>query len=375
MTATPSQLPATGPGGPGYELEKTALELGFIPLTDCAPLVAAYEKGWFKKYGLEVRLVRENSWATIRDKVSIGMLDGAHMLAAMPIASTLGMGSLKMPMITAFSLNLNGNGITVSNALYERMQEADPEAAAVPSTTVRALQAVIEQDKKAGRPPLTFAMVFPVSSHHYLLRTWLADGGIDPDRDVRLIVIPPPQMVNSLRAGTIVGYCVGAPWNALAVREGLGRTLITSYEIWNQHPEKVFGVNRDWAEKHPNTHRTLLMALWEACRWLDQPENRPEAVELLAEARYVGVAAEVVRMSMTGGYQYAPEQAPVALPDFIVFHRHQANLPRHGHAVWFLEQMMRWGQIEKSVDIGVVAQAVYRPDLYREALEGLESFQ
>ncbi len=353
------------PGG------KTALTIGFVPLTDCAPLVAAHEKGYFARHGLEVTLVKEQSWASIRDKLAYGVFDAAQMLATMPLACTLGVDPVRQPMVTALNLDLNGNAITVSAALYARMLMADPGAMAERPISARALRAVIEQDRAAGRDPLTFAMVFPVSTHNYELRYWLAAGGVDPDRDVRLAVVPPPQMVGQLRAGNIDGYCVGEPWNALAVREGLGRTLLTSYEIWNNGPEKVLGVNREWVERNPATHRALLMALLETARWLDRPDNREEAVRLLARPDYLDVAPEVVRMSMTGTFQFARDEDPRVLPDFNVFHRYAANYPWRSQAVWFITQMLRWGHIDTPIDIRAAVDSVYRPDLYREAAEAL----
>jgi ABC-type nitrate/sulfonate/bicarbonate transport system substrate-binding protein len=352
-------------------LEKRELTLGFIPLTDCAPLVVAKEMGYFEKYGLEVTLSKETSWANIRDKVAIGILDGAQMLAAMPIAMTLGIGPMAKPMVTALSMDLNGNAITVSNALFQRMCEADPQAMAERPITARALKKVIEADSAAGREPLTFAMVFPFASHNYELRYWMAAAGIDPDNDVKLVVVPPPQMVGNLEKGSIDGYCVGEPWNAVAVQAGLGHTLITKYEIWNNSPEKVFSVTEEWAEQNPNSHQAVLMALLEASRWLDEPANRAEAAALIAPSRYVNAPEHIVRMSMTGSFQYANNEMPRALPDFNVFHRYAANFPWRSHAMWFITQMLRWGQIDHAINIKAVADSVYRPDLYRQAASAL----
>ncbi len=352
-------------------LEKRKLTLGFIPLTDCAPLVVAKEKGYFEKYGLDVSLSKETSWANIRDKVSIGILDGAQMLAGMPIAMSLGIGPMAKPMITALSMDLNGNAITVSNGLYDRMQAADPQAMKQRPLSARALKTVIENDKAAGKPPLTFAMVFPFASHNYELRYWMAAAGIDPDKDVRLVVVPPPQMVGNLEKGAIDGYCVGEPWNAVAVQSGIGRTLITKYEIWNNSPEKVFGVTEEWAEQNPNTHQALLMALLEASRWIDEAENRIEVTALIAQSRYVNAPEHIVRMSMMGSFQYANNEMPRALIDFNIFHRYAANFPWRSHAMWFITQMLRWGQVDKPVNIKAVADEVYRPDLYRSAAHAL----
>lgn len=357
--------------GAGEGLEKTSLTFGIIPLTDCAPLVVAAEKGYFKRHGLDVTISKEASWANIRDKVSIGALDGAHMLAGMPIAATLGVGAIPKPTITAFSMDLNGNGITVANALYDRMVKVDPEAMQESPISARALKRIIDEDKAKGVPPMTFAMVFPVSTHNYQIRYWMGSAGIDPDKDVRLIVIPPPQMVANLQAGNIVGYCVGEPWNERAVQAGLGRTIITSYEIWNNNPEKVFGVNLDWAEKYPNTHKAAVRALIETAQWMDKPENRMEVVEIIAQKSYVNAPPEVVKMSMTGTFRYAQHEAPRPLPDFNVFYRYAATFPWYSHAQWFISQMYRWGQIDHAIDIKKTAALIYRPDIYRAAAKEL----
>jgi len=369
--ATPAWLRQAAHAGPNDQLEKSKLRIGIIPLTDCGVIVVAAVKGYFAKYGLDVTIVKEASWANIRDKVAVGALDGAHMLAGMPIAATLGIEAMPVPMVTAFSMDLNGNGITVSTALYERMRKADPQAMAQRPITARALKKVIDADRKAGRSPMTFAMVFPMSTHNYELRYWLAAAGIDPDRDVRLTVIPPPQMVANLSARNIDGFCVGEPWNSRAVNAGLGHTLITNYEIWNNSPEKVFGVTRDWAEQHPNTHRAVIAALLEAAQWMDAPENRMNVVAHLADRAYVNVPQDVVKMSMTGTFQYAKDETPQPMPDFNVFYRYAATFPWRSHAEWFITQMIRWGQVEQPIDIRKTAASVYRPDIYREVAQAL----
>ena len=353
------------------KLEKTNISLGFIPLTDCAPLVVASEHGYFARYGLDVRLSKETSWANIRDKVALGILDGAQMLAAMPLAMSLGIGPMPRPMVTAYSMDLNGNAITVSNALYERMQTIDPAAMKDRPVSAKTLKAVIEQNRQSNGSPLTFAMVFPYSTHNYELRYWMASGGIDPDRDVRLVVVPPAQMVSQLEKGIIDGYCVGEPWNTLAVEAGLGQILITKYEIWNNSPEKVLGVTQEWAEQYPHTHLALIMALLDASRWLDDPENRIEAATLISRPVYVNAPEHVVRMSMTGTFKYAGNALPRSLPDFNVFHRYAANFPWRSHAIWYLTQMIRWGQLDHAIDFISTAEAVYRPEIFREAASRL----
>ncbi|MBL8446768.1 MAG: ABC transporter substrate-binding protein [Zoogloeaceae bacterium] len=366
VAATKQGALADPDGAPGAP-EKTRLRLGIIPLTDCAVIAVAKEKGYFRREGLEVEISREGSWASIRDRVALGDLDGAQMLAGMPLASALGVSGCYKPAVTAFSMDLNGNGITVSSDLYDRMMAVDPEAMAQRPLSARALRKVILEDRRAGRPRMTFAMVFPVSSHNFALRYWMASGGIDPDRDVDLIVVPPPQMVSALLARRIVGYCVGEPWNQHAVEIGIGRSVITGYELWNNSPEKVFGVNRDWAERHPNTHRALVRALLEAARWMDVPEHREEVVDIIARRHYVDAPADVVASSMTGTWRYAKTESPVKMPDFNVFHRYAANFPWRSHAIWFLTQMVRWGQVEQPINFLRIAESVYRTDIYRAA--------
>lgn len=354
------------------DLEQRRVRLGFIPLTDCAVLVTAQEMGFFARHGLEVDLMREPSWANIRDKLDSGALDGAHLLAPMALVAGQDIpGAGVQPLVTAFSLGLNGNAITVSRALYARMVEADPKAMAEQPCTARALKAVVEADQRAGRAPLTFATVFTFSAHDLQLRDWLCAAGIDPDRDVRLVVIPPPQMADHLEAGLIDGYCVGEPWNSQAVARGVGCIVISGHEFWNNAPEKVLGVTRDWAEAHPRKHGALLMALLEAAQWLDAPAHRETAAAWLAEETYVRAPLDAVRCAMTGQMVYVPGEAPRALPDFHVFHRYAANFPWRSHAVWFLAQMARWGRIARPADALAMAREVYRPDLYRAAAESL----
>ncbi|MCB1792461.1 MAG: ABC transporter substrate-binding protein, partial [Gammaproteobacteria bacterium] len=354
----------------GRVIEKPSLALGFIALTDCAPLVIAKEKGFFAAQGLDVTLSRESSWANIRDKVSTGILDGAQMLAAMPLASVL-QGARSQPLVTALSLDLNGNAITVSKELYGRMLATGVEGLDTPGGSALALRKVIEADLAQGRKKLAFAMVFPDSSHNYLLRYWMASVGIHPDRDVDLVVVPPAQMGNYLRAGLISGYCVGEPWNTYAVSEGLGHTLVTSYDIWNNHPEKVFGVTRAWADANPNTHTAVVKALIEACQWLDEQQHRVEAAEILSRGRYVNAPVDVIEKSLAGHLQYASEQAVRKVADFNVFHRYLANFPWRSHAAWFMSQMVRWGHAPSSVDFDKVARAVYRTEVYRDAARAL----
>ena len=369
--ATPIDLSAyTGESqrAGGKRLERSHLQLGFIPLTDCAPLVIAKEKGFFKQQGLNVTLSRENSWANIRDKVAVGMLDGAQMLAAMPLACAVD-GTAAM--IASMSLDLNGNGITVSNDLYSAMVANGESELDSLAGCGQALKRVIEANRAAGCKPMSFATVFPHSSHNYLLRYWLAASGIDPESDIQLTVVPPSQMVNYLQAGVISGFCVGEPWNSLAVSTGLGHILAASYDIWNNHPEKVFGVTSRWAAANPNTHQAILKALIGACAWIDQSENRAEVCAILSQGRYVNAPKEILAKSMLGTFQYSPGKQPQVWSDFNVFYRYHANFPWRSHAIWFLTQMARWHQFDRTIDFERVATAVYRPDLYRQAAAAL----
>lgn len=339
-------------------LEKTRLKLGMVPLIDAAPLVAAKERGFFAELGLDVELSREASWASIRDKVAVGALDGAQMLAPQALAMTLGLSPIKVPMIAGMALNLGGNSITLGNGLWRRMEALDPAAGDHPA---RALKAVVEADKAAGAPVMTFAMVYPFSAHAAELRLWLEAAAIDPERDVRLVVVPPPQMIAYLSAGNISGYCVGEPWGSLAARMGLGRIAATSADIFAGRLEKVFAVTRDWLDAHPETHAALLVALVAAARWCD--DNRAELAELLAQPQYLNVPVEALR---------APLLGEEGLPrDLVVFHRWAANFPWRSQAIWYLERMKRCGQLSPDADSRAAADAVFRPDLYRAAAQSL----
>lgn len=330
--------------------EKPDLVLGFTPLTDCAPLVVALEHGHFERFGLRVTLSCEPSWANIRDKLATGLLDAAQMLAPMPIASTLGVGPLHQAMVTALSLGLNGNTITVSTELARCMTEADPAGMATVSGRARALARVVAERSEIGAARLRFASVFPFSMHSFHLRRWFASAGLRANRDIRLIVQPPVRMVAELEAGEIDGFCVGEPWGSLAVARGSGSSLLGTDELWNCAPEKVLGVRLDFAERYPETHLALVCALLEAARWCDEREHRPQLARLLADGGFVRAPASVLELS-----------------DSHVFHRYAANFPWRSHAIWIIAEMLRWGQIEKPLDVRAAAASVYRTDLAREA--------
>ncbi|RVU84281.1 nitrate ABC transporter substrate-binding protein [Leucothrix sargassi] len=371
------------------EPEKEELKFGFIKLTDMAPLAIAYEKGFFEDEGLYVTLEAQANWKVLLDGVIDGKLDGAHMLAGQPLAATIGYGT-KAHIVTPFSMDLNGNGITVSNDIWEKMKEHVPVKDGKPVHPIKAdyLKPVVDEMIEEGEA-FKMGMVFPVSTHNYELRYWLAAGGIHPgyyaphkgdtsgqiDAMAQLSVTPPPQMPATLEAGTIHGYCVGEPWNQQAVFKDIGVPVITDYEIWKNNPEKVFGLSKEFTDKYPNTTVRLVKALIRAGEWLDANDNanRAEAVKILSKPEYVGADEEVIANSMTGTFEYEKGDKR-EIPDFNVFFRYNATYPYYSDAVWYLTQMRRWGQIsdEKSDEwFDETAKSVYRPDIYAKAAKEL----
>lgn len=372
------------------EPEKEDLKFGFIKLTDMAPLAIAYEKGYFEDEGLYVQLEAQANWKVLLDGVIDGQLDGAHMLAGQPLAATIGFGT-KAHIVTPFSMDLNGNGITVSNEVWKRMKKNIPKQAdGKPVHPIKAdyLKPVVDEYIEEGKP-FKMGMVFPVSTHNYELRYWLAAGGIHPgyyaphkgdiagtiDAEALLSVTPPPQMPATLEAGTIYGYCVGEPWNQQAVFKGIGVPVITDYEIWKDNPEKVFGMNKEFTDKYPNTTARIVKALLRAAKWLDAKDNgnRPEAVKILSQPNYVGADYDVIANSMTGTFEYEKGDKR-EVPDFNVFFRYNATYPYYSDAVWYLSQMRRWGQIADAKSdtwYDKIAKSVYRPDIYEKAAKAL----
>jgi len=369
--------------------EKEELKFGFIKLTDMAPLAIAAEKGFFEDEGLFVELEAQANWKVLLDRVITGELDGAHMLAGQPLGATIGFGT-QADIITAFSMDLNGNGITVSNKVWKEMKKHIPHKDGKPVHPIKAdyLKPVIESYNDDGKQ-FKMGMVFPVSTHNYELRYWLAAGGINPgyyapakgdtsgtlQADALLSVTPPPQMPSTMEAGTIDGYCVGEPWNQQAVFKNIGVPVITDYEIWKNNPEKVFGVSKGWADKYPETHKSVVKAMIRAAKWLDEKNNanRPEAVKILSQSNYVGADYDVIANSMTGTFEYEKGDKR-EIPDFNVFFRHNATYPYYSDAIWYLTQMRRWGQIsDHKPDSWYmdVAKKVYRPDIYAEAAKEL----
>lgn len=347
------------------------LTAGFIPLLDCASLVAASECGFAAREGLELTLVRETSWANIRDRLIVGHFEAAHMLGPMAVASTLGLGHLRVPIVAPCSLGLGGNAFAVSLPLWEQMRNQGAVPGGRPSVQGSALKRVVSARTREELHPLTFGMVYPFSCHNYELRYWLAAGGIDPDRDVRLVVIPPPLLVDALRAGQIDGFCVGEPWGSLAVDSGLAAIVTSTAQIWPLSPEKVLGCRADWALEHTQELAALIRALYRAALWCERPENHAELAALLAEPRYIGTAPELLRRGLSGRLILTPQGAAEELAGFYLPASRWATFPWTSHALWYYTQMVRWRQAELVADHPGQAVRTFRPDIYRAALAPL----
>ncbi|MCB4807067.1 ABC transporter substrate-binding protein [Tamlana sp. 62-3] len=364
------------------EIEKPQLTFGFIKLTDMAPLAIAKEKGFFEDEGLFVSVEAQSNWKNVLDRVIDGQLDGSHMLAGQPIAAGAGFGR-QADLVTPFSMDLNGNGITVSNDVWSKMKPNVPtgeDGKPVHPIKAEALKPVIADYKNSGKA-FKMGMVFPVSTHNYEIRYWLAAAGIHPgmytaenvqgqiDAEVLLSVTPPPQMPATLEAGTIYGYCVGEPWNQQAVFKGIGVPVTTNYDIWKNNPEKVFVMTKKFVEENPNTAIAVTKALIRAGKWLDEPGNRAEAVKILSMSQYVGADEAVLANSMTGTFEFEKGDKR-EMPDFNVFYKYNATYPFYSDGIWFLTQMRRWGQIPEAKPAEWYAETIkdiYRPDIWKKA--------
>jgi ABC-type nitrate/sulfonate/bicarbonate transport system substrate-binding protein len=328
--------------------------VGFVPLTDCAPLAMAQELGLFQKYGLRVELSRELGWASIRDKIIHRELDAAHALAAMPVAASLGLGSIACDCLTGLVLNLNGNAITLSNDLWARGVRD--------GKTLRA-----EISRSRPGKVLTFGVVFPFSSHRHLLRRWLSAHGIAPERDVRIVVVPPPQMAANLRAGHLDGFCAGEPWNSVAVQARAGWIAVTSLDLDPLHPEKVLMVRRDFAARRHPEHLALIAALLEACEYCDQPENHGLIISTLAQPEYVGVAESTLRHGLAGELDCGHGVRRV-IHDFGRFHRDRANEPSGDKAAWVLQLMRSSGLCPPASVVNfALGRNIFRTDIFDAA--------
>lgn len=346
--------------------EKTKLKIGFIALTDCAPLVIAKEKGFFAAEGLDVDVAKEGGgWPGIQQKVISGEYDYSHALAGMPIAATLGInGDVNLQAL--MSLDLNGNAITFGNKIIGEMEKYGLKKEERPVTADSLKKYIDEKHKIEGNAyqPLNFGMVHPNSTHNYELRYWMAASGIKPDVDSTIKPFPPPTMPQNLIAGNIDGYCVGEPWNTRIVEKNAGSALVTNYDIWNNNPEKVLQARADFIDKNPETTKAVMRAVLKAQMWLDESwENREEAIKFLAQDNYVKAPVDVLRKSMSGTFLYNPG-TDSKNPMFNVFANYYAAYPFYSHGMWFITQMYRWGQITAPVDMKATIEKVYRPDLF-----------
>ncbi|WP_165816006.1 CmpA/NrtA family ABC transporter substrate-binding protein [Kumtagia ephedrae] len=346
------------------------IDAGFMPLFDSAVLVAAREIGFAQREGIELVLHRETSWANIRDRIAIGHFHLSHMLGPMPLACNLGLSPIPSDTIVPFSLGLGGNCVTVSNAIWKGMAAHGAEADLDAERNGAALRDLIAERKRSGLDPLRFAVVHPHSGHNYELRYWLAACGVDPSRDIDIVIVPPPFMPDALAAGRIDGYCAGEPWNSAAVAAGSGRIATVKAAIWRTSPEKVIGARRAWAEAEPEALSALLRALHHAARWCQDPGNRSELAALMAQPAFLGRPAELQMPILTGRLDLGGGTSRLVEDFFLPFDK-AANFPWKSHALWFYTQMVRWGQVEHSAANVAIARDCYRPDLYRSALKPL----
>ena len=349
------------------------MRVGFIPLVDAAALIIAVDKGFAAEEGLAIELMREVSWSNIRDKLNIGLFDAAHLLAPLAIASTLGIGHVKVPLLAPFMLGLNGNAITVSPGLYDALAAVAKGGLDDPKASAQALGRVVADRRRSGAEPLTFGMTFPFSTHNYQIRLWMAAGGVDPDEDVRLVVLPPPYMVDSLASHQVDGFCVGAPWNSVAVKLGIGRIVHFGCDIVARAPEKVLAVRAAWAANRADVLERLLRALYRAADVINDPACEDDVVALLAAPNRLDVAPEIIRGTLKGQMQMALGDGPCIRADYILIGRDGAARPEPAHAAWLYAQMVRWNQTALSRDLLAAAKACFRPDLYDAAVGGVAS--
>jgi nitrate/nitrite transport system substrate-binding protein len=360
-SGTTSSIPIPAGTIAGEAPEVSKLKFGIIALTDCSPLVIAAEKGFFAKYGIEAVVAKQASWAAIRDALSNGDIQGTHMLIGMPLASSLGLGGAPVkPLVAPWLLNRNGQAISLKSEWKGKIA-ADPKALKP-----------LADEANAGGNPLTFAMTFPPGTHAMWMRYFLAAGGINPDKDIKLVTVPPPQMIANMKVGKMDGFCVGEPWNARAIADNIGYTAITTQEMWKDHPEKVCAFTAEFAEENPKTVKAVLKALHEASVWLDDMENRPEQCDIVSKPNYINCPPEIILGRMQGKYDYGDGRT-LDDPNYMIFSQRNCNYPQLKYAKWFLSQFRRWGMLEptaeRPIDYDGIAQQVMRPDIYEEAMK------
>lgn len=337
--------------------ETTKLRCGIIALTDCSPFVVGSEKGFFKKYGVDVTIAKGANWAAIRDSLSSGDNQMTHMLIGMPLASTMGLlGSPKKPMIIPWLVNRNGQAISLKSE-WKGKVGADPKA----------IKPYVEKAKSLGEP-LTFAMTFPPGTHAMWMRYYLGAGGINPDKDVALITVPPAQMVANMKIGKMDGFCVGEPWNARSIADKIGFTSVTTQDIWKDHPEKVCGFTAEFADKNPKTVKAVLKGLHETSVWLDDLNNRPEQCDIVSKPNFINCQKEIILGRLQGKLDYGDGRT-VQDEFYMHFSKRNCNYPQASYAKWWLTQFRRWGMVTGKPDYDGVAKSVMRGDIYTEAMK------
>ncbi|AFY65248.1 CmpA/NrtA family ABC transporter substrate-binding protein [Geitlerinema sp. PCC 7407] len=347
--------------------EVTTAKLGFIALTDAAPLIIAKEKGLFEKYGMtDVSVEKQASWGTTRDNLELGSggggIDGAHILTPMPYLMALGTVTKQpVPMYILARLNVNGQGIMLSNTYKDLNIGAD----------TKALKGAFAKEKSSGRD-LKMAMTFPGGTHDLWIRYWMAAGGINPDQDVSTIVVPPPQMVANIKVSNMEGFCVGEPWPLQTVNQQIGYMAVTTGEIWKDHPEKAFAMRAEWVDKHPKAAMALLKAVLEAQQWCDRAENKQEMCEILAKREWFKVPVTDIIDRSTGKYDYGTGRVEDYSNSLVMkYWRDNASFPYKSHDLWFLTEDIRWGYLPADTDTRKIVDQVNREDLWREAAKAI----
>lgn len=361
-TATETKTAENAP-----KVETTSAKLGFIALTDSAPLIVALEKGLFAKYGMtDVKVEKQASWPVTRDNLVLGSggggIDGAHILSPMPYLMTLGTitEGKKVPMYLLARLNTNGQAISVAETYKELKLAKDSSVLKEPFTKA----------KSAGKE-LKAAITFPGGTHDLWMRYWLAAGGIDPNTDVSVVPVPPPQMVANMKVGNMEAFCVGEPWNAQLVNQKKGYTALVTGELWNDHPEKAFAMRADWVDKNPNAAKALLMAIQEAQQWCEKDENKEEMCEIVSQQKWFKVPAKDIIERSKGNIEYGDGRTEQNYKYRMKFWADNASYPYKSHDLWFLTEDIRWGYIPADTDTKKLIDQVNREDLWKEAAKAL----
>ncbi len=351
------------------KVEVTKAKLGFIALTDAAPLIIAQEKGLFQKYGMtDVEVAKQASWPVTRDNLELGSggggIDGAHILSPMPYFMTLGQTKNKqpVPMYILARLNTNGQAISVANNYKDFKVALDSKG----------LKQALAKAKASGKNELKAAITFPGGTHDLWMRYWLAAGGIDPNQDISVVPIPPPQMVANMKVGSMEAFCVGEPWNAQLVNQGKGYSALLTGELWKDHPEKCFAMRADWVDKNPNAAKALLMAVQEAQQWCEKAENKEEMCQILSQQKWFKVPAKDIIERAKGNIDYGDGRPLVKdSPILMKYWADNASYPYKSHDIWFMTENIRWGNIPADTKVKELVDKVNREDLWKEAAKAI----